>query len=170
MIAAASVIRWDVALWSVLGRLPDVADTPGAQDANCQADIAPRYAHLFQVGYSVNGFHPVGGNQARLMPDSNASIDAMVADIDAASEHVHLMFYIWLPDNNGLKMVEALKRAADPDQVMAPGTQCSVRRSSGSESTIPSRSGTTRSFNSRDGCGRPPSLRSVMYRCRSSGS
>jgi cardiolipin synthase len=25
---------------------------------------------------------------------------------------VHLLFYIWLPDNNGLKMVEALKRAA----------------------------------------------------------
>jgi len=36
----------------------------------------------------------------------------MVADIDAAKDHVHLTFYIWLPDNNGLKVVEALKRAA----------------------------------------------------------
>ena len=27
-------------------------------------------------------------------------------------EHVHLLFYIWLGDNNGLKVVEALKRAA----------------------------------------------------------
>ena len=36
----------------------------------------------------------------------------MVADIDAAQDHVHLTAYIWLPDNNGLKMVEALKRAA----------------------------------------------------------
>ena len=36
----------------------------------------------------------------------------MVADIDAATEHVHLMFYIWLPDNNGCKIVEALNRAA----------------------------------------------------------
>ncbi len=25
---------------------------------------------------------------------------------------MHLIFYIWLPDNNGLKVVEALKRAA----------------------------------------------------------
>ena len=25
---------------------------------------------------------------------------------------MHLLFYIWLPDDNGLKMVEALKRAA----------------------------------------------------------
>ena len=27
-------------------------------------------------------------------------------------DHVHLTFYIWLPDNNGLKVVGALKRAA----------------------------------------------------------
>ena len=34
------------------------------------------------------------------------------ADIDAATDHVHVLFYIWLPDNNGRKVVEALKRAA----------------------------------------------------------
>jgi cardiolipin synthase len=47
-----------------------------------------------------------------LLPDSNATIASMVADIDAAQDHVHLTAYIWLPDNNGLKLVEALKRAA----------------------------------------------------------
>jgi cardiolipin synthase A/B len=36
----------------------------------------------------------------------------LIGDIDGAKEHVHLTFYIWLPDNNGLKVVEALKRAA----------------------------------------------------------
>ena len=36
----------------------------------------------------------------------------MVADIDAAKDHVHVLFYIWLPDHNGRKIVEALKRAA----------------------------------------------------------
>jgi cardiolipin synthase len=36
----------------------------------------------------------------------------MVADMDAAQDHIHLVFYIWLQDNNGLKVVEALKRAA----------------------------------------------------------
>ena len=36
----------------------------------------------------------------------------MVADIDGATQHVHLLFYIWLPDTNGCKVVEALKRAA----------------------------------------------------------
>jgi cardiolipin synthase len=28
----------------------------------------------------------------------------MVADIDAAKDHVHVLFYIWLPDRNGLKL------------------------------------------------------------------
>src|SRR5208282_4627649 len=61
---------------------------------------------------SISGFDPVGGNTARLLSDSNATIDAMVADIDAAEDHVHVLFYIWLPDHNGRKVVEALKRAA----------------------------------------------------------
>jgi cardiolipin synthase len=74
--------------------------------------IPENYQHLFQAGKSVNGFDPVGGNDAVLLADSNAAIDAMVADIDAAAEHVHLMFYIWLPDNNGCKIVAALNRAA----------------------------------------------------------
>ena len=46
------------------------------------------------------------------MEDSNAGIDAMVADMNAATGTIHLIFYIWLEDNNGLKVVEALKRAA----------------------------------------------------------
>jgi cardiolipin synthase len=79
---------------------------------NLQPKIPETYAHLFRLGHSVNGFEPVGGNCATLLPDSNASIESMVADIDAAQDHVHLTFYIWLPDNNGLKVVEALKRAA----------------------------------------------------------
>jgi cardiolipin synthase len=96
----------------VLRRLPDLAEAPGAVAADPQPEIPDRYAPLFRVGHSVNGFEPVGGNRARLLPDSNAAIESLVADVDAAKTHVHLIFYIWLPDNNGLKVVEALKRAA----------------------------------------------------------
>ena len=96
----------------VLAGMPDVTDAPGADAAALQPRLPERYIHLFWVGRSVNGFEPVGGNQARLLPDSNASIESMVEDIDAAQDHVHLIFYIWLPDNNGLKVAEALRRAA----------------------------------------------------------
>jgi cardiolipin synthase A/B len=97
---------------AVIASLPNVADAPGMDKENVPADVPKRYAHLFQVGKTVNGFDPVGGNRARLMADSNAAIDTLVEDIDAARDHVHLLFYIWLPDNNGGKVVEALKRAA----------------------------------------------------------
>jgi cardiolipin synthase len=96
----------------VLARLPGLEKIPGVTAAKRPVPIPDPYAPLFRVGFSVNGFEAVGGNQARLLADSNATIDALVADIDAARDHVHLTFYIWLADHNGLKVVEALKRAA----------------------------------------------------------
>lgn len=96
----------------VLSEMPKVDEIPGMDAQEFQPPIPEIYAHLFKLGQSVNGYHPVGGNRAHLMADSNAAIDSMVADIDAAKVHVHLTFYIWLTDNNGLKMAEALKRAA----------------------------------------------------------
>ncbi len=68
----------------VLAAMPDVAEAPGAEAPAFQPQIPERYMHLFRVGRSVNGFEPVGGNHARLLRDSNASIESMVADIDAA--------------------------------------------------------------------------------------
>ena len=96
----------------VLAQMPGVTDASGFDAQDVQPDIPERYQHLFRSGSLINGFEPVGGNRAQLMADSNATIDSMVADIDAAQDHVHLLFYIWLSDNNGCKIVEALKRAA----------------------------------------------------------
>ena len=96
----------------VLKRMPGFPAAVPGDTENFEAKVPERYAHLFRVGQSISGFESVGGNSARLMADSNAAIDAMVADIDAAGHHVHLLFYIWLPDGNGCKVVEALKRAA----------------------------------------------------------
>ena len=75
-------------------------------------ELPERLAVLFRVGSSISGFEPVAGNRAELMANSDAGIDRMVADIETAAETVHIVFYIWLPDGNGLKVVEALKRAA----------------------------------------------------------
>src|SRR4249919_318035 len=99
-------------LCAVLATMPDLTKVPGMDAPDLQPKVPETYAHLFRLGHSVNGFEPVGGNCATLLADSNASVESMVADIDTAQEHVHLTFYIWLPDNNGLKVVEALKRAA----------------------------------------------------------
>jgi cardiolipin synthase len=99
-----------------LNRILAALPPPPAPEAAPGEALAPpvpdRYAQLFNVGRSISGYDAVGGNRARLMKDSDTAIDEMIADIDAARDHVHLMFYIWLPDGNGGKMVEALKRAA----------------------------------------------------------
>lgn len=94
-------------LRGILGRMPAIRKDEAPLSAN-----AKPYGHLFDLGQSINGFPPVGGNAASLLPDSDTAIESMVADIDAAEDHVHLLFYIWLPDHNGLKVVEAVKRAA----------------------------------------------------------
>ncbi len=89
--------------------LPPPSQAPGWPGA---PQAPNRQEALFAVGRSISGYTPVGGNTARLMEDSNAAIDAMIADIDAATDHVHLLFYIWLADRNGTKMAEAVQRAA----------------------------------------------------------
>ncbi|MCW5820391.1 MAG: cardiolipin synthase [Trueperaceae bacterium] len=95
-----------------IARIPDVTETPGWDAVTRDSPPLDAYDHLFRVGRSVNGFEPVGGNRASLMADSDAAINSMVADIDAAKESVHVLYYIWLADHNGFKMVKALKRAA----------------------------------------------------------
>ena len=75
-------------------------------------EVEHRHGHLFRAAGSINGFKPHGGNTARLLEDSNASIRAMVEDIDRATDHVHLLFYIWLTDHNGERVAETLERAA----------------------------------------------------------
>lgn len=85
----------------LLSRIPD---TPH--------NVPAVYAHLFRVGHSISAFPPVSGNRGQLLADSLATIDSMVADIDAARSQVNVLFYIWLTDGSGVRVAEALMRAA----------------------------------------------------------
>ena len=96
----------------ILAELPPVTPPAPEDDALLQPELPERWRPLFQLGETINGFTPTWGNAAHLAADSNAAIDAMVADMDAAKDHIHSIFYIWLADGNGLKVVEALVRAA----------------------------------------------------------
>ncbi len=56
--------------------------------------------------------HPaVGGNAVEVLADNDEAVDRLVADIDAARHHVHLMFYIYRDDRIGRKVADALYRA-----------------------------------------------------------
>ena len=75
-------------------------------------ELPPLYTQSFARAASLNGFVPVAGNRAELTADSNEAIDWLVADIEAAKGHAHLLFYIWLPDHNGTRVAEAMIAAA----------------------------------------------------------
>lgn len=70
------------------------------------------YGAPFALARTIDRLGPTSGNSATLAADSNAAIDEMVADIDAAHESAHICFYIWLDDTNGLKLKDAVIRAA----------------------------------------------------------
>ncbi len=103
---------------AALATMPPAIPSHSINDVWIRPNLPERCEPLFRQGETINGFAPVGGNSAQLMADSNSAIDTMVADMDAAVDHIHLIFYIWLEDNNGRKVVEALKRAA------ARGVKC----------------------------------------------
>ncbi len=95
----------------IMAAMPGVEEIPGWDAGGVNPALDDDQRALFRVGKSISGYDAVGGNQAQLMADSNVAIDTMIEDIDAATDHVHLLFYIWMPDNSGRKMAEALKRA-----------------------------------------------------------
>jgi cardiolipin synthase len=53
----------------------------------------------------------LSGNTVELLADYDGSIDRLVADIDAAQNHVHLLYYIFADDGTGAKVIAALQRA-----------------------------------------------------------
>ena len=85
---------------------------PDADAAIARALARGPYGPPFALAATVDDLGPTGGNCATLAADSNAAIDEMVADIDAATSSVHLCAYIWLADTNGLKVKDACVRAA----------------------------------------------------------
>jgi len=52
------------------------------------------------------------GNSVTLISDTNEVIRRLIADIDAAKQHVHMLFYIFRDDQTGRRVADAVKRAA----------------------------------------------------------
>ncbi|WP_035272705.1 cardiolipin synthase [Desulfonatronum thiodismutans] len=77
-------------------------------------DVRVRRDHeiLIQLAERHGGLPLLGGNRVDLLADIDDVVRRLVADIDQAREHVHLLFYIFRDDAMGRKVGEALIRAA----------------------------------------------------------
>lgn len=79
-----------------------------------------RFEQLARLGTSLCQAPPIEGNHLSLHTDASETLDAMIADIDAAESHVHLLTYIFYPGGKAFEVVAALERAA------ARGVECRV--------------------------------------------
>jgi cardiolipin synthase len=91
-----------------LERLPTAAVREGVSLERLPKHLVGSFRTCEALSQSSSTQH----NAVRLAEDSNAAIDMLVEDIADARDSVHISFYIWLTDNNGLKVVEAVRAAA----------------------------------------------------------
>lgn len=69
-------------------------------------------AALGALTHRLGGFEVLGGNRAEILPGDDRAIEALVASIDGAEHHVHVLFYIIADDRSGRAVADALTRAA----------------------------------------------------------
>lgn len=71
-----------------------------------------RATSLAALSHRLGGFELLGGNRVEVLDGGPGVVDRLVEDIDAAREHVHLLFYIVEADGTGRRVAGALARAA----------------------------------------------------------
>ncbi|MBV8250162.1 MAG: cardiolipin synthase [Comamonas sp.] len=84
-----------------------------AAPADCSgAGIPAQWQPAFRYASSINGFQVLPGHQAKLMSDGAEARAQMLADMEAASHEINVLYYIWLDDQTGTELAQALIRAA----------------------------------------------------------
>ncbi|MBW3569742.1 MAG: cardiolipin synthase [Gemmatimonadetes bacterium] len=76
-----------------------------------QRDLVRLAEHLSTR--QMGGFPILDGNAVELLARPGEMVERLVADVDAARHHAHLMFFIWKDDRAGRRVAQALARAAD---------------------------------------------------------
>jgi cardiolipin synthase len=82
--------------------------------------LSARIARAATLVQNLGQMPVVNGNSVDLLSDYQGMIDRLVADIDSARFHVHLLFYIFADDATGRQVMDALRRAS------ARGVACRV--------------------------------------------
>ena len=96
-------------------RMADVRDRLTGLRSQTPSLLAepPNFARpVAAANEAVGGMPVLGGNRVALLEESDDAIDVLVSAIDRAQDHVHILFYIWLPDLSGRKVADAVARAA----------------------------------------------------------
>lgn len=87
------------------------ADSLGSCDRNLKDNVEVEYQTAFRAA-SVDGFGTTLGNTAELLADATTARSRLIEDIDNATESIQCLYYIWLDDNTGRSVANALAQAA----------------------------------------------------------
>ena len=88
-------------------------------------DLPPEFSDVVRLAQNLGDFQIFSGNKIELIDDYDRAIARLVADIDAATHHVHLLYYIFANDATGNKVGDALVKAT------ARGVSCRVMMDGG---------------------------------------
>ena len=73
---------------------------------------APDALELARLAEASTGLAPMRASDVRLLVDGAAKYDALIADLADARAHVHLEYYIFMPDHSGTALRDALVACA----------------------------------------------------------
>jgi cardiolipin synthase len=113
LIGRAKLPRWQreqlaklpQAMAGVVGRL---ASHPNV----FHPEVGPALSQAVTLAENLGQSPILGGNAVEVLADYDGTIAHLVADIDRAEHHVHLLFYIFADDRATAPVIEALGRAA----------------------------------------------------------
>ncbi len=74
--------------------------------------VDPQQQVMVRQAEALSGNAIVGGNRAEPIATGDDLIVGLCRDIDAATDHVHLLYYIFVDDSIGGQLIDALMRAA----------------------------------------------------------
>lgn len=97
---------------AVSGRSKTASRVAQWQPFITRPQVAPAQMGLVTQAEHVSGNPILGGCHVDLIAGDRESLRAAIGDIDAAEHHVHLLYYIFWPDEVGRQILEAMMRAA----------------------------------------------------------
>ncbi len=65
------------------------------------AELPPDLRALEQLGLKLAGMPAAGGNDVCILEEANATYAALEAALRSATQHIHMLYYIWQPDETG---------------------------------------------------------------------
>ncbi len=75
-------------------------------------DLPPEFLQAVRLAENLGDFPILGGNHVELLPDYDAAIGRLIADIGAARRHANLLYYLFADDKTGNRVANALIEAA----------------------------------------------------------